>query len=87
MFGFGKRKEAGAAEVVPQTVAEEMGLREYVSVDSLKAHLVDMMEENRRHSLRGEDSFVSQDEDAEGRLGPSLTHSIMNKNVLFQAVP
>jgi hypothetical protein len=46
-----------------------------------------MMEENRRHSLRGEDSFVSQDEDAEGRLGPSLTHSIMNKNVLFQAVP
>lgn len=48
MFGFGKKKEAGAAEVVPQTVAEEMGLREYVSVDSLKAHLVDMMEENRR---------------------------------------
>lgn len=48
MFGFGKRKEAGAAEVVPQTIAEEMGLREYVSVDSLKAHLVDMMEENRR---------------------------------------
>lgn len=48
MFGFGKKKEAGAAEVVPQTIAEEMGLREYVSVDSLKAHLVDMMEENRR---------------------------------------
>ena len=48
MFGFGKRKEAGAAEVVQQTVAEEMGLREHVSVDSLKAHLVDMMEENRR---------------------------------------
>lgn len=48
MFGFGKKKEAGTAEVVPQTVAEEMGLREYVSVDSLKAHLVDMMEENRK---------------------------------------
>lgn len=48
MFGFGKKKEAGTAEVVPQTIAEEMGLREYVSVDSLKAHLVDMMEENRR---------------------------------------
>ena len=37
MFGFRKKKEAGAAEVVPQTIAEEMGLREYVSVDSLKA--------------------------------------------------
>jgi len=48
MFGFVKKKEAGTAEVVPQSVAEEMGLREYVSVDSLKAHLVDMMEENRR---------------------------------------
>lgn len=48
MFGFGKKKEVGTAEVVPQTVAEEMGLREYVSIDSLKAHLVDMMEENRR---------------------------------------
>lgn len=48
MFGFGKKKEAGTAEVVPQTIAKEMGLREYVSVDSLKAHLVDMMEENRR---------------------------------------
>lgn len=48
MFGFGKKKEAGTTEVVPQTVAEEMGLREYVSIDSLKAHLVDMMEENRR---------------------------------------
>lgn len=48
MFGFGKKKEAGTAEVVPQTIAEEMGLREYVSIDSLKAHLVDMMEENRR---------------------------------------
>lgn len=48
MFGFRKKKETGTAEVVPQTIAEEMGLREYVSVDSLKAHLVDMMEENRR---------------------------------------
>lgn len=48
MFGFGKKKEDRAAEVVQQTVAEKMGLREYVSVDSLKAHLVDMLEENRR---------------------------------------
>ena len=47
MFGFGKKKEAGTAEVVPQTVAEEMGLREYVSVDSLKAHLVGALYETQ----------------------------------------
>lgn len=49
MFGFGKKKEK-ATEIVPANVSieEEMGLKEYVSFDSVKAHLVDILEENRR---------------------------------------
>lgn len=31
-----------------QTIEEVMGLKEYVSFDSVKAHLVDVLEENRR---------------------------------------
>lgn len=49
MFWFGKKKEK-AAEIVPTntSIEEEMGLKEYVSFDSVKAHLVDILEENRR---------------------------------------
>lgn len=49
MFWFGKKKEK-AAEIVPTntSIEEEMGLKEYVSFDSVKAHLVDVLEENRR---------------------------------------
>lgn len=49
MFWFGKRKEK-TAEIVPTntSIEEEMGLKEYVSFDSVKAHLVDILEENRR---------------------------------------
>lgn len=47
MFGFMKKKEA--AEIVSAaSVAEEMGMKEYVSFDSVKAHLVEILEENRR---------------------------------------
>ena len=49
MFWFKKKKEK-AAEIVPTntSIEEEMGLKEYVSFDSVKAHLVDILEENRR---------------------------------------
>lgn len=70
MFGFGKRKEAGA-EVVPVTIEEELGLREYVSVDSLKAHLVDLVEENRKLKQQAEENWQEkrkrQEEDRKQR--------------------
>ena len=49
MFWFKKKKEK-AAEIVPTntSIEEEMGLKDYVSFDSVKAHLVDILEENRR---------------------------------------
>ena len=49
MFGFMKRKEQ-RTEIVQQPEKPEviLGLREYISVDSMKAHLVDILEENRR---------------------------------------
>lgn len=52
MFGFWK-KEKAAAEVISTasintSIEEEMGMKEYVSFDSVKAHLVDILEENRR---------------------------------------
>ena len=45
MFDFFKRKEE-CTEMVQQP--EENLLREYISVDSVKAHLVDILEENRK---------------------------------------
>ena len=45
MFDFLKRKEE-CTEMVQQP--EENLLREYISVDSVKAHLVDILEENRK---------------------------------------
>lgn len=45
MFDFLKRKEE-CTEIVQQP--EENLLREYISVDSVKAHLVDILEENRK---------------------------------------
>lgn len=49
MFRLFKKKSS--TEIITETptnIEEELGLREYVSVDSLKAHLVDILEENRR---------------------------------------
>lgn len=54
MFEFLRKilKKKAAAEIIPAanstSIAEEMGLKEYVSFDSVKAHLVDILEENRR---------------------------------------
>ena len=57
MFGFLKKK--AAAEIIPAassaSIAEEMGLKEYVSFDSVKAHLVDILEENRRLKREAEE--------------------------------
>ena len=52
MFRFWKKKKE-AAEVISAaststSIEEEMGLKEYVSFDSVKAHLVDILEENRK---------------------------------------
>ncbi|MBQ0067608.1 MAG: hypothetical protein KBS60_05465 [Phascolarctobacterium sp.] len=59
MFGLFKRKEE------PEKIneAEETGLREYMSVDSIKAHFVDMLEENRELKKRLEDREKSQREE------------------------
>ncbi len=59
MFGFGKKKKE-AAEVISATntdysIEKEMGLKEYVSFDSVKAHLVDILEENRRLKREAEE--------------------------------
>ncbi len=59
MFGFGKKKKE-AAEVISATntdysIEKEMGLKEYVSFDSVKAHLVDILEENRRLKQEAEE--------------------------------
>lgn len=49
MLGFGKKKEKETKVVITNTsIEEEMGMKEYVSFDSVKAHLVDILEENRR---------------------------------------
>lgn len=58
MFCFKKKK--AAAEINPAastrtSIAEEMGLKEYVSFDSVKAHLVDVLEESRRLKREAED--------------------------------
>lgn len=59
MFEFLKKKKE-AAEIISAaststSIAEEMGLKEYVSFDSVKAHLVDILEENRRLKREAED--------------------------------
>lgn len=56
MFGFMKRKEQ-RTEIVqqPEKPEEILGLREYISVDSMKAHLVDILEENRRLKEQNEE--------------------------------
>lgn len=62
MFGFFKKKET-IPENLPAVpvldIEREMGLTEYVSVDSIKAHLVDMLEENRR--LKKENEELKED--------------------------
>lgn len=59
MFEFLKKKKE-AAEIISAaststSIAEEMGMKEYVSFDSVKAHLVDILEENRRLKREAED--------------------------------
>lgn len=48
MFGFFKKKAEIPVEVQQVDVEKEMGLTEYVSVASIKAHLVDVLEESRQ---------------------------------------
>lgn len=57
MFGFLKKKAAaGIISAASSTsIAEEMGMKEYVSFDSVKAHLVDILEENRKLKQETED--------------------------------
>lgn len=52
-------EQAGAVEILQQ----EAGLKEYVSFDSVKAHLVDILEENRR--LKEEAEFRRKTENTE----------------------
>lgn len=56
MFGLGKRKET-IHQVMPVAPTEEtMKLKEYISIDSIKAHLVDTLEENRRLRKEAEEN-------------------------------
>lgn len=48
MFGLGKKKVETAKIVSAEASEEITDLKEYISVDSIKAHLVDTLEENRR---------------------------------------
>lgn len=53
MLGFGKKK---AAQIIPAaSIEEETGMKEYVSVESVQAHLVDILEENRRLKKEAEE--------------------------------
>ena len=59
MFEFWRKKKE-AAEVISAaststSIAGEMGLKEYVSFDSVKAHLVDILEENRKLKQEAKD--------------------------------
>ena len=68
MFNLFKKKDAEQITETEQTGAVEMlqqeaGLKEYVSIDSVKAHLVDILEENRR--LKEESDFREKRENAE----------------------
>lgn len=57
MFGFLKKKTAVKITTAARSasIEEEMGMKEYVSFDSVKAHLVDILEENRRMKKETED--------------------------------
>lgn len=62
MFGIFKKKEQRELEnwnygeiTASQKPEEMMGLREYISVDSMKAHLVDILEESRRLKAENEE--------------------------------
>lgn len=60
MFGLGKKK-AEKAQIVSDESSEESSeeitdLKEYIGVDSIKAHLVDTLEENRRLKKEAEES-------------------------------
>lgn len=55
MFGFKKKSEVITVQT-KQTPEEIMGLKEYISVDSIKAHLVDILEENKRLKAKTEEN-------------------------------
>ncbi len=48
MFGLGKKKVKMTQVVLTKQPEETTDLKEYISVDSIKAHLVDTLEENRK---------------------------------------
>lgn len=72
MFGFGKKKSTEVIAAV-QEPEEMLGLREYVSIDNIKAHLVDLLEENRQLKQREEqNSSWQQDKEKEMRKKAEL---------------
>lgn len=72
MFGFGKKKSTEVIAAV-QEPEEMLGLREYVSIDSIKAHLVDLLEENRQLKQREEQNCSwQQDKEKEMRKKAEL---------------
>ena len=72
MFGFGKKKSTEVIAAV-QEPEEMLGLREYVSIDSIKAHLVDLLEENRQLKQREEQNRSwQQDKEKEMRKKAEL---------------
>lgn len=48
MFGLGKKEVKMTQVVLTKQPEETTDLKEYISVDSIKAHLVDTLEENRK---------------------------------------
>lgn len=72
MFGFGKKKSTEVIAAV-QEPEEMLGLREYVSIDSIKAHLVDLLEENRQLKQQEEQNRSwQQDKEKEMRKKAEL---------------
>lgn len=65
MFDFFKKKTETLPVAQQADIEREMGLTEYVSIDSIKAHLVDMLEENRRLKKENEELRESSRREAE----------------------
>ena len=62
MFGYKNKRAVQTVVMEPkkQTPEEIMGLKEYVSIDSIKAHLVDILEENKilKDKIEGDNSYL-----------------------------
>ena len=52
---FGKKKVEIVTKQIRPEVNELMGMKEFVSIDSIKAHLVDILEENKRLKAKTEE--------------------------------